>query len=34
MKNYHFCLAVLTTEVKTVFHLKNQGLAAFLDRGV
>jgi hypothetical protein len=25
------CLAVLTTEVKTAFHLKNQGLAAFLD---
>jgi hypothetical protein len=25
------CLAVLTTEVKTAFHLKNQVLAAFLD---
>jgi hypothetical protein len=25
------CLAVLTTEVKTAFHLKNQVLAAFLE---
>jgi hypothetical protein len=25
------CLAVLTTEVKTAFHLKNQVLATFLD---
>jgi hypothetical protein len=25
------CLAVLTTEVKTAFHPKNQILAAFLD---
>jgi hypothetical protein len=25
------CLAVLTTEIKTAFHLKNQVVAAFLD---
>jgi hypothetical protein len=25
------CLAVLTTEVKTAFHLKNRVLVAFLD---
>jgi hypothetical protein len=25
------CLAVLTTDVKTAFHLENQVVAAFLD---
>jgi hypothetical protein len=25
------CLAVLTTEIKTAFYLKNQVLGAFLD---